>query len=358
MSELALNGERVVTADVTVPRRGAFTADVSLAGAASISGNVVLTLGKLRLKGTAFRQSPFGGARSVRIVGGFGGWRKSIRSRSYSHDAGVRLSSVIGDAARDAGEKVAITTDRVIGTFYVREKAKAERVLHTLTDGDWWIDAEGVTRIGATRSSDPIKSAFTVVSWVGGRGRFEIATDAQEDWLPGRTFSAPTITGVQTINAIQIHADNDGKVRTVVLSETSTAENRILDEVRAIIRAELPSLSYCAFWQYKIVGVSGRKVDVAPLNPGGIMPSISSVPPMPGTMAEVVTPTIGATCIIAFLDGSPTNPRWISADSDAMSVAIDASLEVKLGAGIKPVACAGDFAGPFPIIPTQVKVKA
>lgn len=358
MSELAINGARVVTGSVTIPRRGMFTADVSMADAANLTGPVVLTMGKLRLKGAAFRQAAFGGARSARLVGGTAGWRKTIKYRSYSHEAGVRLSSVIGDAARDAGERVVIASDKVVGTFYVRERAKAERVLHALTDGEWFVDADGVTQVGVTRSSAPITSAFTVVTWLGGRGRFEIATDHLEDWTPGRTFTAPTVTGPQTINTVQISADNDGKVRVIVLTETSSAENRILDEVRAIIRAELPSLTYCAFWEYKIVGVSGTKVDVVPLNPGGIMPPISAVPPMPGLLGETVTPTVGKTCIVAFLNGSPTQPRWISADGNALSVAVDASLEVKLGAGVKPVACAGDFAGPFPIIPTQIKVKA
>lgn len=357
MSLLAINGQRAVTFALTIPAYGATVADVSMASAMALGASADLQVGNLHVKSAVFRAAPFAGVQSARIVGGYGGWRKVIKARGYSHEAGVRMSSVLGDAARECGEKINVVADRALGLSWVREKARGERTLHQLAPNSWWIDTAGVTQIGATRSSALIKSPFTVVTWQGGRGRFEIATEVYEDWMPGRTFSAPTITGVQTVNTVMMTGDNDGKIRTVILTEANRGENRLLDEIRSVIRSEVPSLSYCAFWQYKIVSVNGKKISAIPLDPNGIMPPLADVPPMPGLMGETVTQTIGNTCIIAFLDASPAGARWISADGDALSVAIDATLEVKIGAGTRPIIGAGDFAGPFPCVPTQVLGK-
>ncbi len=307
MSELALNGERVVSAQVTIPRFGAAVADVSLAAASTMPAAATLTLGKLAIKGTNARMASFAGASTMRFIGGAAGWRKEIKKRGYSHAQGVRLSTILNDAARDSGETIVVANDRVIGTSYVRERAPAERVLHLMVPRQWWVDVDGVTRLGA-RPSDKISTPFTVIQWSGGKGRFEIATENYEDWLPGRTFTAPTVPALQTISATELTADNNGKVRLVVLSGVDANEDRLLAEMRAIIRAEIGSLTYSKFWDYTVVAATSSTVDVEPADRNGVMPALADVPMMPDIMGEVVTPEIGSPCVIAFLDGSPTKP--------------------------------------------------
>lgn len=216
---LAISGQRVISARVTLPFYGTWCADVVLAQSNALPSSVTLTLGSLSLQGTVFRVASFGGSRSARVVGGAGGWRKTIPAQAYVNTNGLRLSLLLRDAATLVGEQVSVTTDTVLGTAFVREAAPAERVLRQLAGNEWYIDTSGVTRVGP-RSSSAITSQFTVVQWSGAKGSFEIATESLGDWLPGNTFTAPTVSGTQTVGLTNIVADNDGKVRLTVLSAT------------------------------------------------------------------------------------------------------------------------------------------
>lgn len=356
MSTLTLNGTRVTEASITIPMYGAWTADVSMAAATAVTGAVTLAIGSLSLKGKVFRSAVYAGGYRARIVGGAGGWRTTLTPKGYSQVAGVKLSTVLADAARETGESISIGSDRVIGTAYVRERAKGERVLKLLTNGIWYVDTAGVTQI-RDRTSTPIVSAFTLVKRDGARGRFEIATEFYQDWTPGRTFTSPTVTDTQTISSVTFEAGNDGKLRLVVLS-VATERERLLTEIRNMIRAEIAPLTYCGVWTYTIQRASASSIDAVPANPNGILPTLTNVPPLTSPIGETVTPTVGKTCVIAFLDADPTKPRWISAEGNATIVAVDASSLVRLGAGALPVARATDLAGIFPIVPSQVKVLA
>jgi hypothetical protein len=86
------------------------------------------------------------------------------------------------------------------------------------------------------------------------------------------------------------------------------------------------------------------------------MPPLTKVPMTPGLLGESVTPTPGSKCRIQFVNADPTRPECTAIIGTPVLSAIDASTFVKLGAGAVPAAKGGDFAGPFPIVPTQVKV--
>jgi hypothetical protein len=160
----------------------------------------------------------FAGSRSVRLVGGYGGWRKQVTAQAYQDPKGVRLSMVLGDAAAAVGEQMAISQDAPIGLNFVREAAPAERVLRQLAGALWYVDPSGVTRLDA-RDSSAIGSEFQVIMWSGGKGLFQIATEDNAAWMPGRTFTAPTVTEIQTVSMTTLQIDNDGKLRLEVLSE-------------------------------------------------------------------------------------------------------------------------------------------
>lgn len=356
MSELSLNGDRVVSAQLTIGRYGPAVADVVMATSNPVpSGEVTFAIGSLALKGRAFRTASFAGSRSARFVGGAAGWRKTIKSRAYSHDAGVRLSTVLGDAARDAGETLSLDADRVIGTAWIRDEDVAEKTLHLLVPRRWWINPDGVTVVGP-RPSSLIVSAFTVINWSGGKGRFEIATDVYQDWLPGRRFAAPTVTGEQTISVTQLTADNDGKLRLVVMSGADSNEDRLLDNLRYLIRGEVPSLTYAGVWEYTIDAATSSTIDGTPTS--SKMPAITNCPLTPGLLGEGVTPTPGSKCRVQFVNNDPSRPECISIVGTPLTCSIDATATVRLGAGALPVARAGDLATIWPIIPTQAKVLA
>jgi hypothetical protein len=212
-----LDGKRIVSGSINIPFWGTWSGDVVLALPDAISHQPVLTFGGLSLQASVFRASSFAGSRSVRLLGGAGGWRKPVAQKPYNQPGGIQLSLILNDLAQEVGETVRIAQDGPVGSFFVRQAAKAQFVLRQLAGPLWWIDPAGVTQIGP-RPNLPIKSQFDVLDSSGARGEFRIATETYQDWLPGNTFTAPTVTGVQTISMVTIVFDHEGKSHLEVLA--------------------------------------------------------------------------------------------------------------------------------------------
>ncbi len=307
---ITLNGVRVISGPVTIPFYGAWVADVVLSDSTEIDTQATLVVGDLTLIGTIVRQASFVASRSARIVGGKGGWRKTIPARGYSHQAGVKLSTVVGDAASECGETIVLASDASLGTHYTRDEAKANSVLESEMGGAWWVDPSGVTQT-SVRDSSPIVTPFTVVSWSGGKGQFEIASESIASWQPGRTFTAPTVEGVQTISSVTYDVDNDGKLRIHVLS-TSVNQERLLASLRDLIRREVAATSFYGVYEYVIGPSIGlglvTTIDATPTD--SRMPSLTSVPLF--GIGVVSPPIAGTKCRIRFINGDRKRPECIS----------------------------------------------
>jgi hypothetical protein len=208
----SLSGQPISRATITIPYQGIWHADVEADGVL-VSGAVTLTVGSLVLKGTVFRSGFFTGDFHYRIVGGAGGWQKIVPSKVYNSNSSIRLSLVLNDAARVAGETISLDTDRDIGSFYVRQQAPAARVLNQLT-ASWHVRPDGVTAIG-TRSEGMIASPFDVLSRTDlGIGKVSLATDRPEDFTPGKSFKSLTLS-TQKIGGV-VHRLDRSKLRTEV----------------------------------------------------------------------------------------------------------------------------------------------
>lgn len=207
-----LNGSRVTRANIVIPAKGCFTADVWIDDATSITGPVTLTIGSLSLVGTVTRGGSFTGQSSFRIIAGAGGWMKTLTARYYKHTFGVKASAVLTDAGNEVGETVIVKSDRTLGQYFVREQGPAARLLAQLGDV-WWIRPDGVTVIGP-RDTPTITSAFDVMGASPESGKIQIATDFPEAWVPGCKFSSPTLS-TQQISTV-VHKVTPNSVRTEV----------------------------------------------------------------------------------------------------------------------------------------------
>jgi hypothetical protein len=231
----SLNGQRVVAGKLSIPWYGTWVADIELSVTTAIpAGTVALVVGDLMLLGTVYRQLNFSGARTARIVGGYAGWDNTIPARAYQAPGGVLKSTVLGDAAADAGEKIGAASltsilGSMVGTAFVRQSAPAMRTLKQLTPV-WWVDNTGATQIldrpalaasglvSDTAHLGAIASQFNVISYSGGRGQFGVATETLSDWMPGRTFSSPVVTTVQTVSHVAHSFDSKGTHRMQILA--------------------------------------------------------------------------------------------------------------------------------------------
>jgi hypothetical protein len=163
------------------------------------------------------RADPFAGSNSARIVGGAGGWGRSIALAPYRNPAGVPLSLVLRDAAAAVGETVKLASDRLLGEFFTPESGPAAWLLRRLAGELWWMDDAGVTQVGA-RPATTIKSPATVESYRGGRGWLTVATEDLAAWVPKATFSGTTVTRPITVGATRIASGSDGILRLEVLT--------------------------------------------------------------------------------------------------------------------------------------------
>jgi hypothetical protein len=141
------------------------------------------------------------------------------------NSAGVLLSTALRDLAAlavgpgGASEVVKLAADKVIGGFFVPEAAvSAGRILGGLAAPLWWIDTTGVTQVAATRPTKTIATQATV-EWVdGAKGLASVATEDVASWLPGSTFTGPTVPTGLTVRDARITAGDDGVMRLWVMT--------------------------------------------------------------------------------------------------------------------------------------------
>lgn len=218
MSFADLSGLRVLSGRVRVPARGAWTAELAVVDDAPLAGPVTLTIGNLALVGAIVRSAAHVGALMVQLVGGAGGWGADLPPRAYQNPAGVLMSMVLGDAAIEAGEVLAVEGDRAVGTDYVRARGAGGVLLAALAP-EWWVDAAGTTHTAARPAGAPIASDTLVESYSGSSGRLVVSTEDPAAWTPGATFANATITTPLVVSTVCFHLENEDFLRVEALVE-------------------------------------------------------------------------------------------------------------------------------------------
>lgn len=212
---------RVMNGRVHLPAWGAPTAVVQLAEDDPIPTTGALRIGDFSQAMTVEKTGPYGGSRGVFLVAGANGWKRTIRRQFYSNSQGVKLASVLGDAAKLCGETVSLGSDfaaRVVGEFWARAEAPASHTLDRTVGQSWWINPLGVTQIG-DRPASVIEVDFDPVAPIRPElGVYTIATEDLLPWVPGATFTKSGILDEPlTISSVSIVLSVGGKLRLEVL---------------------------------------------------------------------------------------------------------------------------------------------
>jgi hypothetical protein len=348
-----LNGNTVTTARVTRHDWGLWYADVALDKPVALSGAVELVVSDLKLRGTIVAGGAFRDRAAYKIVAGGGGWGKNIKRRSYANDAGVKVSQIIADAAQECGETVAdITNDKPDASF-VREAEIASRVLQRLSPSNWYVDELGITRLGK-RARTTLNAVVAVQSVDRAAGVVSVASDAIAALAPGVT--------VEGIEALDVeHRIDDKMIRTTLWGKQGATLSRRASLLQTILGQLDPGRKFRGMYDYRVIQHTGDRLDLQAVRVSSGMPDLQRVPVRPGVPGCTAEFTPGSRVVVAFTDESASGAFVIAGDEVGsagflpLNLSIDATLLVKLGAGIKPIGAAGDPGNPA-IVASQFKV--
>lgn len=296
-------GRRVTHARVNMPAWGAWHADVAIDGDHELSGSVELKIADLTLTGTILSGGPSKGRSHFRMVAGAGGWGRVLRAKSYTTDSGVRLQTVLGDAATEAGETINLgsrSTER-IGSAFVRQEGPAGLVLGLLAEDAWYIDEGGTTRLGR-RATATLTAKATRVQTDPARRTVTLAAESISTILPGVI--------VDDIEAIDVEHEvtPKGLRSTIWGARGSTEGNTAAESIRKIVTALFPDAPFRGLSKYRVVTREGSRLNLQPVRVSTGMPSLRRVRVMPGVAGCEADVALGARVLVSFVDALPTDP--------------------------------------------------
>lgn len=361
MGIASLSNRLVIEAKSTIPAWGASYHEVTLDGEHTLSGKVELVIADLRVQCTVLSGGPSLGRSFYRLVAGSGGLGKTIASKSYANDAGVKLLTVLSDAMSAAGETLdtsSVDAQTRLGSSWVRVEDLACRTLELVSPQAWYVGEDGKVRIGRRAAKTLSITAPRTSQLDKARGMLTLASESIASILPGSI-----VDGLEALDVEHEFSAEKG-LRTKIWGRLSANRaSRRIDAMRAIFDQLDPDRRFRELSEYRVVAGTDR-LELQSVRVSSGMPDLSGVPVRPGVSGAKSTLTPGSRVLVGFVSADPSRPVVLAFD-DAESAGflpiqttIDATLLVKLGAGLLPVARGTDRAGIFPIITTQSKVLA
>jgi len=355
-----LADKRVLRARVYLHAWGAWYADLSLDGEHTLTGAVTLALADVSFQGTVLAGGAAFGRSDYRIVGGKGGWGKPLPKRSYENERfGVKLATVVGDAAREAGEVFESSSTERLGPAWTRPEGPARRVLEQIAPSAWYIGEDGVTRLGRRAVSQYTGKAVRVSQIDRAGRRLVLAAEQLAPLVPGAV-----VDGIEAIDVMH-SLDAETGLRTTIYGRGVATSSRILDAYRALLDQLDPDRTFRGTFEYRVVTLDGNRANLQPVLVSTGMPDLQRVPVRPGLSGAKSQLALGSRVLVTWVNADPARPEVVAfedADGEGFRpvvTEIDAQTFVKLGEGALPVARAGDLAGGiFAVGTTQSKVKA
>lgn len=342
MSTGKLNGLMVERAAVTLPRWGVWTADVQVASGDLQASAATLELAGLTLVGTVLpdRGNVYRERGFYKIVGGAGGWRRTVPPRAYRNGPGVKLSTVVKDAAREAGETLSTFTDRVVGPSFVRPRGDAGRVLDLLAPQRWHVGEDGVTRL-AVRAAAPFGEPYQVMDRRPDRAMLTVAAESIVGLVPGATLEGIEAATVR-------HELTPAGLRTHIAAYVAGMGDKLLGALGRVVRALTRRAFFLGQYEYRVDGGASGYVDLSPVGASIGLPHLANVAMRSGMPGGSGDPATGTTVLVGFINGDPGRPfvcgfEGASGDAAVPTTArVDASAGVELGNATGRVVRYGD----------------
>lgn len=305
-----LNANRLTDARLSIPAWGASYHDVTLDAEVLLSGAVTLAVADLTVKCTVIAGGPAAGRSFYRLVAGAGGWGKTLPKTSYANDAGVKLSTVLGDAAKAVGETLDLSTvdpAARLGPAWTRPEGPACRLLELLSPNAWYVGEDGKTRLGQ-RPKTALKTAAARTSQLDlARGTLTLASDSIAGILPGIV-----VDGLEAVD-VEHEVSAKGGLRSKLWGRRSLGGNsRLLAAWRSISEQLDPDRKFRGVWEYRIVQQEGERLNLQPVRVSTGMPDLQRVYVRPGLPGCKATHKLGARVLVVFVDVDPARPAVLN----------------------------------------------
>lgn len=342
MSLATINGLPVSKLRAQIPEWGAWWVDLDSTSDEPLTGLVELAIGGEVLHGAIASGGAEHGRSRYRIVGGRGKWGAVLQRKAYLDDSGVKVSKVLEDLAREAGETIADLPQTRQGPHYSRAEGVAADTLNLLAEQNWYVDFAGVTRFGKRPTTTYAGDAPQVDS--------DKAIQVVELTVESIAGLAPGVMVGGGTPATDIELELSGSRLTARVYTGSPRRGRLKAWFN-IVRSLFPHLRYLGTWEYRVLAQQGERLTLMPVRSATGMPALKAVPVRPGLPGckGVVLP--GELVLVTFADPNlgPSRPQVFAHDS-AGSPGWLSTLGVELGGpGALPMAYQGSavIAGPF-----------
>lgn len=303
MAEITLSTRRVASACLTVPRVGAWVADVDVDSPDELSGAVTLTIDGRAWRGTVARGGVVSGSWRGRVVGGAGGLSTNLPALALR---GATLGVVAAEVLREAGETPASTAGSLTAAAprWHRIAAPASTALADVaraTGYAWRVLADGTIWMGAeTWATYTPTGAVDVTDERPEGGSVTLAGDVL-GIVPGVTLA---LAGRDTLRVEQVtFLATPREVRAVVVEAGASGLGAAVD---AVVRRALRRVDYLARYPARVVGShADGSLDVHPDD--ARVPAAQAVPyrSLPGVTYTVPT---GARVLLGYEGGDPSRP--------------------------------------------------
>ena len=306
MSTGTLNGLTCMSAAVHLPSWGAWWADCELDQESSLSGSVSLVLADLTLSGAVVSGGSWLGRSRYRIVGGAGGWGKSLPPKGYTNEAGVKYSTVLIDAATECGETIESPPSGRIGPAFERLSGPASAVLHILCPQAWYVGEDGVTRFGL-RAGSTVSTSIPRGRVDVAAGSIELLSDSIATLLPGAICDGMTAVDV-------VHRLDSKKLRTTLYGSAFGPATKRLTAWSKLIEQMRPFERYRGEYEYRVALKAGDRYDLQAATTRFGLPDLRSVRVrygVPGVKADL---TLGSLVLVSFVNSDPSRPVIVGFD--------------------------------------------
>jgi hypothetical protein len=341
----SLGSAAISRARVQVPAWGRPWIDVELVTADVFAKGArpALVVADVPIVATVVDGGAHEGRAAYRLACGQGGWGQTIPRKSYANDAGVKVASVLQDAAAACGETLAgpLPSTR-LGPHYARAEGPASEVLNGLAPRGWYVDLDGTTRIGQ-RPATAYTGAAPRTRVDPSVGIVELATETLSGLVPGVVVDelAPA-TDVEYLL-------EPGRLTARVWGGAGYA-SRMLDALSRIVEALTARTRYHGKYEFRVVTQSGERLNLQPVRVANGLGDLTNVPVRPGVPGTRSNVQLGSLVLVEFVDRDPSRPvvtNFDAPDSPGwMPLTIELGGPGALGvARITDTVQAGAFAG-------------